>query len=154
MTTDCERYLEDPEAHAAHPETCADCRAFADAVSGELDTPLEIEPRPLRLEELPMAGWEGARHRTWPLVIAGALSVLVLAMVLFLAAGISPARGIARAVASEFPSVELLMNVSRLASGTLHNAPVTWHIVIAISFVVINTVLFLLLRRSPKGIDV
>ncbi|HEX6160681.1 MAG TPA: hypothetical protein VF111_10975 [Thermoanaerobaculia bacterium] len=150
MTPDCERYLEDPEAHAAHLETCADCSAMF----GELDSAIEIEPRPMQLDALPMAGWEGARHRTWPLVIAGALSVLVLAVVLFLAAGISPARGIARAVASEFPSVELLMNVSQLAGGTLHNAPVTWHIAIAISFIVINTVLFLLLRRAPKGIDV
>lgn len=150
MTTDCERYLEDPEAHAAHLETCAECGAMF----GELDASLEIEPRPVRVDALPMASWEGARHRTWPLVIAGALSVLVLAVVLFLAAGISPARGIARAVASEFPSVELLMNVSRLAGGTLHNAPVMWHVAIAVSFVVINTVLFLLLRRAPKGIDV
>lgn len=150
MTPDCERYLEDPEAHAAHVETCAECAAMF----SELDSSIEIEPRPMQLDALPMASWEGARHRTWPLVIAGALSVLVLAVVLFLAAAISPARGIARAVASEFPSVELLMNVTQLASGTLHNAPVTWHIAIAISFVVINTVLFLLLRRSPKGIDV
>jgi hypothetical protein len=29
-----------------------------------------------------------------------------------------------------------------------------WHVAIAVSFVAINTILFLLLRRAPKGIDV
>lgn len=149
-TTNCEQYLEDPEAHAAHLETCAECRAMF----GELDAEVEVAPRPLQLDALPMANWEGASHRTWPLVIAGAVSVLVLAMVLFLASGISPLKGIARAISSTFPSIELLMNVTSIAGGALHNAPVTWHIAIAVSFVLINTVLLLLLRRSPKGIDV
>jgi hypothetical protein len=80
--------------------------------------------------------------------------VLVLATVLFLASGISPLQGIASAVRSTFPSIELLMNVTNIAGGGLHKAPVTWHIAIAVSFVLINTVLLLLLRRAPKGLDV
>jgi hypothetical protein len=149
-TTNCEQYLEDPEAHAGHLETCAECRA----VFGELDTEIDVAPRPLQLDALPMANWEGASHRTWPLVIAGAVSVLVLATVLFLASGISPLQGIASAVRSTFPSIELLMNVTNIAGGGLHKAPLAWHIAIAVSFVLINTVLLFLLRRAPKGLDV
>ena len=146
----CEEYLQDPEANAAHAETCAACRAITE----ELDEPIVAESRPLALDALPMAAWEGARHRTWPLVAAGVASVLILAVVLFLAAGISPLSGIARAVTSAVPSLDLMVNLSHLAGGALHKAPVAWHIAIAISFLAINTILFLLLRRAPKGIDV
>ena len=96
----CEDYFDDPEKNAAHLETCTLCRALDENV-GTLD----IEPRPLSvgIDALPLATWEGAAHRTWPLVAAGAVSVLVT---------------------------------------------------IAVLFVFINTLLFLLLRRAPRGIDV
>ena len=148
--TPCEKYLEDPEANAAHVESCAACRARVE----DLDDEIDVQHRPIDLEALPLAPWEGASHRTWPLVAAGAVAILVLAVVFFLSAGISPLRGIADAVTSAVPSIDLLMNLSRLAGGALHHAPAMWHIAVAISFLVINTVLFLLLRRAPKGIDV
>lgn len=146
----CEDYLQDPEANAAHLESCAECRAIAE----ELDDAIAVAPRAISLDALPMATWEGASHRTWPLVAAGAVAVAILAVVLFLAAGISPLQGIARAVTSAVPSLDLMVNLSQLAGGALHKAPVAWHIAIAVSFVAINTILFLLLRRAPKGIDV
>jgi hypothetical protein len=146
----CEDYLQDPEANAAHLESCAECRAIAE----ELDDVVPVAPRALSLDALPMATWEGAAHRTWPLVAAGAVAVTILAAVLFLAAGISPLSGIARAVTSAVPSLDLMVNLSKLAGGALHKAPMAWHIAIAVSFVAINTILFLLLRRAPKGIDV
>ena len=62
--------------------------------------------------------------------------------------------GIARAVTSAVPSLDLMVNLSHLAGGALHKAPMAWHVAIAVSFVAINTILFLLLRRAPKGIDV
>lgn len=146
----CEDYLNDPEANAAHAETCAACRAMTE----ELDSEIEIQARPMSLDALPLAPWEGASHRTWPLVAAGAAAVAILAAVLFLAAGISPLRGITRAVTSAVPSLDLMVSLSELAGGALHQAPVAWHIAIGVSFLAINTILFLLLRRSPKGIDV
>ena len=146
----CDEYLQDPEAHAAHLESCDACRALAE----DLDDEIEVQHRPINVDALPLAPWEGASHRTWPLVAAGGVAILVLAVVFFLSAGISPLRGIADAVSSTVPSLDLMVNLGELAGGALHNAPAMWHIAIAISFVVINTVLFLLLRRSPKGIDV
>ena len=146
----CEDYLQDPEGNAAHLESCAECRAIA----MELDEEIAVQPRPISLDALPMASWEGASHRTWPLVAAGVTAMAILAAVLFLAAGISPLKGIARAVTSSVPSVGLMVNLSELAGGALHKAPAMWHVAIAVSFLAINTILFLLLRRAPKGIDV
>jgi hypothetical protein len=149
----CDEYFEDPEKNAAHLESCAECRALAKAMSGELDDPIEVQPRPMRVDALPLAPWEGARHRTWPLVAAGAASVLILAIVLFLAAGTPPLRGIARAVASSF-SLEAATRFFQYFGSGLHGAPAIIHVTIAVLFVAINTILFLLLRRAPKGLDV
>lgn len=148
--TPCEQYMENPEAHREHLAECPFCRALEE----ELDAAIEAAPMHVNAEALPLAPWEGASHRTWPLVAAGAAAVLILAFVLFLAAGISPLRGITEAVVSNVPSLAFLLNLSELAGGALHNAPPAWHIAVAVSFVVINTVLVLLLRRAPKGADV
>lgn len=136
----CDEYLQDPEANAAHLEACAECRALEE----ELASPLEIEPRPLNVDALPMASWEGASHRTWPLVAAGLIAFLTLAIVLSAAADVSPVD----AVASSLPSVEALLTFLQLTGRSI-GAPL-----VALLFVAINTILFLLLRRSPKGVDV
>jgi hypothetical protein len=145
----CEDYFEDPEKNAAHLETCELCRALEDGGDA-----VDIEPRPLNLDALPLATWEGATHRTWPLVAVGAMSVLVLAIALFLAAGTPPLRGIARAVTSSVTSFEAATKFFQLFGTGLHSAPTLVHVTIAVLFVFINTLLFLLLRRAPRGIDV
>jgi hypothetical protein len=145
----CEDYFEDPEKNAAHLETCALCRALEEDVEA-----VDIEPRPLSLDALPLATWEGATHRTWPLVAVGAVSVLVLAIALFLAAGTPPLRGIARAVTSSVTSFEAATKFVQLLGNGLHSAPALVHVTIGVLFVFINTLLFLLLRRAPRGIDV
>lgn len=145
----CEDYFEDPEKNAAHLETCALCRALDE----DTDV-LEVAPRPLSVDLLPLATWEGASHRTWPLVAAGVVSVLVLAVALFLAAGTPPLRGIAHALTSGLTSVEATARFFQLVGSGLHSAPAVVHVTIAVLFVFINTLLFLLLRRAPRGIDV
>ncbi len=145
----CEDYFEDPEKNAAHLETCSLCRALDENV-GTLD----VRPRPLNLDALPLATWEGATHRTWPLVAVGAVSVLVLAIALFLAAGTPPLRGIARAVTSSVTSFEAASKFFQLFGSGLHSAPMLVHVTIAVLFLFINTLLFVLLRRAPRGIDV
>ncbi len=136
----CEEYLEDPEGNAGHLQSCEMCRAITE----ELDDELPVSPRPLSLSTLPLAPWEGARYRTWPLVAAGLLAVFTLAIVLSAAAEVSPLR----AVTSSMPSVQALLTFFQL-TGRAMGAPV-----VALLFLVINSVLFLLLRRAPRGADV
>jgi hypothetical protein len=138
--TDCDQYLEDPEAHAAHLESCAECSAIA----RELDDAVEIAPRPLKLDALPLAPWEGASHRTWPLVAAGVAALVVLASVLWIATDLSPLRELASRVPSWAAVVKMLQ-----LTGRAMGAPI-----VAVLFVAINTILFFLLRRAPKGLDV
>lgn len=148
----CEDYLQDPDANASHLATCAACRAIAQQLDADVGDAVDVAP--LSIDALPLAGWEGASHRTWPLVAAGLASVLILAVVLFLAAGTSPLTGIASALTSGVTSFEAVSNFFRLFGRGLHGAPPAVHITVAVLFVIINTILFLLLRRAPKGLDV
>ena len=140
----CDDYLQDPEANAAHVTSCAACRAIAEELAAEVD----VRPRAIALDALPLAPWEGASHRTWPLVAAGMTAMLILTVVLFFAAGITSMSGVAQALVSEVPPIQGLLHFFRHTGSALGGPAV------AVLFVVINTFLFLLLRRSPKGIDV
>lgn len=146
----CDDYFEDPEKNASHLATCAECRVMAE----ELAAPPEVTSRPIAISELPLAPWEGATHRTWPLVVVGALSVLILAVALFLAAGTPPLRGIARALTANLASFEAASKFFQHFGNGLHSAPALVHVTIGVLFVVINTILFFLLRRAPRGVDV
>jgi hypothetical protein len=140
----CEDYLQDPEKNAAHLESCAMCRAIA----LDLDDEVEIRARPLNVDALPLAGWEGASHRTWPLVAAGVIAMSILAIVLFYAAGISSLPGVANAMISAVPPVQGVVKFFQ-HTGQALGAPL-----VGVLFVIINTLLFLLLRRAPKGANV
>lgn len=140
----CEDYLQDPEANAAHLDACAICRAIIE----DLDDEVDVRPRALDVSALPLASWEGAKHRTWPLVAAGVTAMLILAIVLFHAAGISSLRGVANAVLSAVPPVQGVMKFFQ-HTGQALGGPL-----VGLLFVIINTLLFLLLRRAPKGADV
>lgn len=142
MTINCDQYLEDPEAHASHAETCETCGALFEALSA--DDTVEVQPRPVRVDALPMAAWEGASHRTWPLVVAGVVSVLILAIVLWVATGLSPLATVTASVPPLSALLKMLQLTGRALGGPF----------VAVLFVVINSLLFLLLRRAPKGIDV
>lgn len=136
----CLQYLEDPEANAAHLDACAGCRALATGLQSE------VAAAPLQVDVLPLAPWEGASHRPWPLVAGGSLAILVLAIALFVVTGGAP-------LASEMTRLELLRSFLRLAPGALQSAPLSWQVAIGIAFIVVNTLLYLLLRRSPRGVD-
>jgi amino acid transporter len=77
--------------------------------------------------------------------IGGAiLALLVLAAVLWVAVDLSPLRVLASSVPS-WPAIVKMLQLTGRALG----APV-----VAVLFVAINVILFLLLRRAPKGVDV
>lgn len=144
MTDRCQQYLEDPEAHASHLAECADCRRMAEALEHDL------VGASIRVDPLPLAPWEGASHRSWLLILGVTLAAIAIAAAVFAAAGMSPTQ----VAGMNMPSADLIMSMTRLASGAIRNAPTSWQIGIAISFVVVNALFFVLLRRAPKGIDV
>jgi hypothetical protein len=136
----CDEYLQDPDEHAAHLQSCEICRSIEE----ELGAGVTVEARPINVDALPLAAWEGASHRTWPLVAAGLVAMVTLAIVLSAAAGVSPIT----AVTTSLPSVQALLTFLQL-TGRAIGGPL-----VAVLFVVINTILFFLLRRAPKGVDV
>jgi len=142
--TSCDEYLQDPETHAAHLESCNACRALVE----DLDDEIEVRHRPLNVDALPLAPWEGASHRTWPLVAAGVAATLILSLVLFFAAGVSSLNGIVNAVTSGIPPLQPVVRALQL-TGRAIGVPI-----VAVLFLAINSILFLLLRRAPRGIDV
>jgi hypothetical protein len=144
MNPACDHYLEDPEANAEHLRECESCRALFGGLEQR-----PVEPRPIAHRELPLAPWEGAAHRAWPLVVGGALAVLALALSLFVTAGISSASGIVDAIKSSMPPLGALMTMFSSIAQTSGS----WQIAIVIAFVAVNALLVLLLRRSPRGID-
>jgi hypothetical protein len=133
MNDACQHYAEDPESNVAHLSECPKCRAI---YSG-------VETKPVTIDALPLAPWEGAGYRAWPLAIGGALAVLAIALSLWAAAGISPIVAIA---------METQTQVSRAAIVYQKLRPFG-PVVFAVAFIVVNSVLVLLLRRAPRGID-
>jgi hypothetical protein len=143
MNEGCQRYIEDPEANASHLETCEACRALF----GELGAPPPAL-RPISVDTMPLAAWEGASHRAWPLVVAGLVLLAGIAGVLFAIAGISP-----RVLFAQLPSLDVMASVVRGGGAFVQNAPMGWQVGIGIGFLVINTILYVLLRRAPRGVD-
>jgi hypothetical protein len=136
-THDCERYLEDPEANAAHLDTCEECRALFGAPDVAISAPR------IDVAALPLAPWEGAQHRSWPLVVGIALAVFVVASAL-IAIGGPAALAALRSVVPSVDRMEALVLV-------MQRTPV---LIVSALFLAVNTLLFVLLRRAPKGIDV
>jgi hypothetical protein len=135
-TPDCERYIEDPEANASHLAACAECRALFGAESN-------VPSPKIDLNALPLAPWEGAQHRPWPLVTGAALAIFAIAAALFAASGVSPAD----TLAANMPTLSRLQSLVLL----MRQAPI---MVVGVLFILVNTVLIALLRRAPKGLDV
>jgi len=143
MNEACQRYLEEPEANAEHLRHCAECRAVFDALG------LEVEGAPLAVGELPLAPWEGASHRPWQLIAACAVSILALSIVFFVYAGTSPLS----VLSSAMTRLQAMREILRLTSSAVRTAPLMWQVTIGVLFVAVNTILVLLLRRAPRGID-
>ena len=138
MKDACQLYAEDPEANAGHLRECAKCRE----IYGQLDAP--IDSQPVRVDVLPLAPWEGAGYRSWPLVIGGALALLAIALGLCALAGISLPAAIRAGAQLNWRA---LLDMAGGAVRPL--GPIGF----AVLFVVVNTLLVVLLRRAPRGID-
>jgi len=138
MNADCQRYAEDPETHAAHIRNCVACREMY----ALLNTP--VESKAVNVEKLPLAAWEGADYRSWPLVLGGALALLTVAFSLCMVAGISLFTAMTAGARFDWRGI--------LASASEAVRPLG-PIGFAAAFLIVNTILILLLRRAPRGID-
>jgi len=141
----CQQYLEDPEANAAHLETCAECRA----VNAGLLEKSDVEPPAVNVDSLPLAPWEGASQRSWPFVLTGAVIVIGIALALCDAAGMSPLHVAEGSLASMDATRGLLNH----AASSLRQASIGAQVAFGAAFVIVNALLVLLLRRAPRGID-
>src|SRR4051812_1491712 len=86
MTTDPHaEFLQDPEAHAEHFESCAECRAIFETLNANAPPATSIQ-----VGTLPLASWEGAAYKSWPFVAAASAALAIAAIVLCHMAGVSP----------------------------------------------------------------
>ena len=143
MNDACRRYIEDPEANTAHLQQCASCRALFE------DLNASITDARVQVRDLPLAPWEGASYRSWPLVIAGTLAVLIAALALCATVGLSPLRAIGMGIGSTAIARSSLLT----AADAVRNASTIWQVAFGALFLLVNTALVLLLRRAPRGID-
>jgi hypothetical protein len=141
----CQQYLEDPEANAAHLQTCAECRA----VNAGLTEKADVEPTSIDVDALPLAPWEGSSHRPWPLVLGVAAVVVAVALALLDAAGLSPMH----VAESSLTSMDSIRGQLRIWADSLRAASLGAQIAFGVAFVVVNALLIVLLRRAPRGID-
>jgi len=147
MTPDrCQQYLEDPETHSIHPAECASCRAMAEELSS-------VEAEGVVIPSLPLAPWEGAGHRSWPLVAGVLLAVVAMAGAFFAIGGASPRAELARAFRSGVDSTNAWAGFLSTAGSALQHAPPGLQLVIGLAFLLVNALLWVLLRRAPRGID-
>jgi len=142
---DCQRYLEDPEANAAHLRTCAKCNAEAIALAEKAD----VAPPSIDLDALPLAPWEGSSYRAWPLVLGTAAVVAIVALALLDAAGMSPLH----VVEGSLTSMEAMRALVNRAAASLRSASLGAQVAFGVAFVIVNGLLIALLRRAPRGID-
>jgi hypothetical protein len=143
--TECQRYLEDPEANAAHLQTCAECRAVSSALAAKTN----VEPAPIDVDALPLAPWEGSSHRPWPLVLGLSAVVIIIALALCDAAGMSPLH----VAESSLASMEAIRGLLNSATSWLRGASIGAQVAFGLAFIIVNGLLIVLLRRSPRGID-
>jgi hypothetical protein len=143
MNDRCRPFLEDPEANMAHLAECAECRALFD----QLNTP--VAGASVDAMALPLAPWEGASYRAWPLVLAGAVAILAIAIALCAAVGISPLRAMTIGLSSGAAARASIL----AAADAVRNASRPLQVGFGALFLLVNTALVLLLRRAPRGID-
>ncbi|HEX7680570.1 MAG TPA: hypothetical protein VF713_20725 [Thermoanaerobaculia bacterium] len=141
----CQRYLEDPEANAAHLQTCAACRSVSAALSAQAS----VEPTSIDVNTLPLAPWEGSSHRPWPLVLGLGAVLVIIALALCDAAGMSPVH----VAESSLASMDAIRGLVNSATTALRGASFGWQIAFGAAFLIVNALLVVLLRRSPRGID-
>lgn len=159
-TPDCERWMNEPDSLEAHPRSCASCAAVEAELEG-VDRVIEqttAQPAgslaPLLTERLPVAPWEGSHSRSWSLAIIALLAIAGAGALLFALVGISPLEGLVGSMRGLAAQQRALFGVGESMGSFLRSAPAGFHVLIAAAVILVNLVLFLMLRRGPRGYDV
>ncbi len=159
----CVDLRSDLTALESHSATCADCalhlrnlEAFDSELAGAdlEETFVPDVALKLDLEQLPVAAWEDAGHRSWPLVTMAMAILLLVTIALFVVAGISPLRGFVAAVSGGTLFQGDAVRVATAFSAGVKQAPLSFHLTLAAAFFAVNAILIVLLRRSMRGYDV
>jgi hypothetical protein len=155
----CQQFLDHPDGNEGHLLSCRDCQELVRQLERLDEAILSAGPEmaagpSLATGQLPLAPWEGARHRSWLFLAGGALALASLAAAFFSVAGIDPAAGFRAVLFTAVPPLRDTFEVVRRFATGLRYAPTAFHLVVGVSFVAVNAVLLLLLRRSPRGVDV
>src|SRR5262245_15051558 len=133
MKEACQRYLENPDAHAGHLAECEDCRALFDSLG------ISVEAKAVSADGLPLAPWEGASHRPWPLILGGALLLLVVAIAVCAWAGVPPLR----VVQSSLTTLQGARVTISNAAVAIREASIIWQIAFGSLVIGVNAVLVL-----------
>jgi hypothetical protein len=157
--TACDDFLDDPTAHEEHLRSCDSCRELVlelDKIDRALLEGAMAEPSlgSFTAEALPLAPWEGARHRSWPLIFFVLAALFGAAVLLYVSAGVSPASGFRNVVTGNLLPLDTLIAAIRHVGSGLQHAPLAFHFLVGGSFLLVNLLFYLLLRRAPKGVDV
>ena len=157
--TACDLFLDDPTLHEEHLRSCSSCRDLVlelDRIDRALLEASIVAPslRAFGPEALPLAAWEGARDRSWPLVFFVLSALLGAAILLYTSAGVSPASGFRNVVAGDLLPLDTLIGALRHLGSGLQHAPLAFHLLVGGSFLLVNVLFYLLLRKAPKGVDV
>lgn len=159
MNEECRRYMDDPEANRAHLSSCADCRAFTaevDQFDERIAAAASVPSRsldPSFADKLPLAPWEGAQHRSWSVVWIGMVVVVILTILAFASGGMSPVRGFVTVIRQTLTSQMSWLALVRVLPELLQHAPMPFHLLVAAAFIGINLLLYVLMRKAPKGYD-
>lgn len=156
MRDTCQKKIDDPDEMARHIEECETCArretAFVEIEqslsSGDGDASLS---RGI-LDKLPVAPWEGARHRSWVMVAIVGISIVALLVIAATIAGVSPAAAVSAGMGT-IPGIDIISTFARTLGEITGSGDTRFHTGVVIGFIVINSLLLLLLRRRPRGID-
>lgn len=159
MSGSCEEFAGDPTRFASHPEECANCRKLVEDLENVDRMIAGGTIGPLRktasgdIDALPIAAWEGANHRPWPVAIAVVAVLGLAAAVLFFLGGVAPLGGMASALSQPFRSIAGFLSVAPVLGELAHRAPGGMRLLLIVAFVAVNIVLLRLLRRAPRGVE-